>query len=139
MASAAQGGRSRRWLSTAAATSPSLRLLCWLACHEVPFRLFDLDASPERPLEVLVLVEALEGDVDRALELVGVASMKQANTPRFAASLMNAGSGACRIEMSGHEASRTISERIASAYSELEPSPTTASLGCSLAVTGQPL
>ena len=43
-----------------------------VACHQDPFRLLDHGAAPERPLQVVVLGEALQGDVDRALQLLGV-------------------------------------------------------------------
>ena len=63
-----------------------------MACHEDPLGLFDRGAAPEGPLEVLVLGEALQCDVDGALQLLGVPSMMYAKTPRFAASRMYAGS-----------------------------------------------
>ena len=42
-----------------------------VARHQDPLRLLDQRAPPERSLQALVLGEALEGDVDRALQLVG--------------------------------------------------------------------
>ena len=82
-------GIRSRWLSTtAAATSLSLRPLRWewsrsrleggvgadrVPRHEDALRLLDHRTAPEGTLQALVLGEALQRDVDRALQLVGAA------------------------------------------------------------------
>ena len=43
-----------------------------LARHQDPFRLLDDCAAAERPLQAVVLAEALQGDVDRDRQLVGI-------------------------------------------------------------------
>src|SRR5579859_39594 len=84
-ACATAGGSRRRWLSTtAAATSLSLRPLCWewsrsiskAGSAAIEWRAIRIP-SPARsspaartPLQALVLAEALQGDVDRALQLL---------------------------------------------------------------------
>src|SRR5581483_10530379 len=42
-----------------------------VAGHQYPFGLFDQCAPAERSLQVLILGKALQGDVDRTLQLVG--------------------------------------------------------------------
>ena len=68
--------------------------------HQNPLDAFDQRAAPERAFEVLVLGEAAQDDVDRALMC--------ANTPRLDASLMNPGSRAWRRTITGQAASCTI-------------------------------
>ena len=46
-----------------------------VAGHQDALGLLDRGAAPERALQVLVLGEALQRDVDRALQLSGVPSM----------------------------------------------------------------
>ncbi len=42
-----------------------------VACHEDALRLLDHGTAAERALQALILREPLQGDVDRALELLG--------------------------------------------------------------------
>ena len=45
-----------------------------VARHQDPLRLLDHGPASERPLQVVVFGEALQRDVDRALQLLGSAS-----------------------------------------------------------------
>ena len=54
--------------------------------HEDALRLLDQRAAPEGSLQALVLGEALQRDVDRALQFLREPSVMYAKTPRFAAS-----------------------------------------------------
>ena len=45
-----------------------------VAGHQYPLGLLDQRPAPEGPLQALVLGEALQRDVDRALQLLGVVS-----------------------------------------------------------------
>ena len=44
-----------------------------VTCHQDPLRLLDRGPAPERSLEAVVLGEALQRDVDRALQLLEAA------------------------------------------------------------------
>ena len=82
----------------------------------------------------LVLGVAPERDVDRALHLARLAVDDVGEDPRFAARLTRTGSSASSSAITGHEASRTISEISSSACSLLTPRPTNARSGCSRSV-----
>jgi hypothetical protein len=56
-------------------------------------------------------------------------SLMWANTPRLDASLMKEGSGVCSKTITGQAASRTVLSISPSAWSELSPSPTSATSG----------
>ena len=97
--------------------------------HQDAFRLLDQGPSAESALKALVLREPLQGDVDRALQFVGVAVDdvgKDAALCRFPhIRRVFADSRA----ITGHDASRTISVISSSACSELRPRPTRATSG----------
>jgi hypothetical protein len=81
-----------------------------VAGHENALRLFDQRAAVRRRLAGLILGEALKGDVDRALELVRSSVDDVGEDAALGGFADVSGSSACRIAMTGHDASRTISE-----------------------------
>ena len=97
-----------------------------------------LDERPpsEGPLKALVLREPLQGDVDRALELFGIAidDVGEHTALRGFAHVSRVLADSNAI--TGHEASRTISAIRPSACSELQSEPDEGHVGRSLSVPG---
>ena len=113
------------------------RLVCIdrMAGHEDPLRLLDRRAAAESPLQGLVFGEALERDLDRTLQLLGVAVDDVGEDPAFRRFADIRGILAESRAITGQEASRTISVIRSSECSECSPSPTSATSGRSLRVT----
>jgi hypothetical protein len=106
-----------------------------VALHQDALGALDRGTTAERALEVVVLGEAAEDDVNRALPLERVGIGDVGDMPRFDASLTKAGSGSWIRTITGQAASWTIFSIKPSAWSELAPKPTSATSGRSLAVT----
>jgi hypothetical protein len=77
----------------------------------------------------VVLREPLEGDVDRALELLGVAVDDVGEDATLRRLSHVGGSFADSSAITGQDASRTISAISSSACSELRPRPTSGNIG----------
>ena len=103
--------------------------------HQDTFRLLDDGAAAERAPESVIFGEALERDVDRGQELgsVGVDDVgEHAALGRLATPC---GSSAVSSAMTGQLDSETIRSIRSRACSDERPSPTSATSGCSRAVT----
>jgi len=111
----------RRWSSAAPSGFPSLAR--------------SQARRPNAPWRLWYSDEALQSDVDRTLQFLRVVSTMYAKTPRWLPRAHRAGLLADSKAITGQEASRTISDINSSACSEESPSPTSATSGCTCAVT----
>jgi hypothetical protein len=111
-----------------------LPLVDLVALHEDALGALGLRAAAERALQVVVLGEAPEGDVERALQLLRGAVDDVGEDAALGGLVDEPGSRPSSTAITGQSASRTIRSISSSACDELVPRPTSATSGCSFEV-----